>query len=132
MNPAALAAHIANVTGQDHRAAGSHDRAVPRRCPHCHALTLVGLDAEVAALSVRVDPGSLTVRDEATALLTGRRTFVLRPHRDRWVIRHRDRWAIAGHPAGTVHVVAEHHCGAVLAPPPTPARQEAATDVIPF
>ena len=127
-----LAAHIAATTGQDHRTPGGADRAVAQRCPRCHVLTLVGLDAEVAALSVRIDPGALTVRDEATALLSGRRTFALHRRADRWVIRHRDRWAIAGHPPGAAHVTAEHRCGAVLQPPPTVDRQEPASDRIPF
>lgn len=118
--------------GLDPDSARGRDRATPKRCPRCRAHILVGLDSDVAALSAAVDPGPLTIRDEATALLAGRRTYRLAAHGRRLVLRYRDRWQITGQPPGTVHVVAEHRCGAVLAPPPAADRQEPASGPAPY
>lgn len=126
----AVAAIINTRTGQDHQTAGASDRARWQRCPDCRAWTLVGLDDHVAAITVRVDPGPLTIRDEARVLLAGRGTYTLRPVGHRLVIRHRDRWQIAGRPAGVDHVVAAHSCADYHPAPPPP--RPAADEGIPF
>lgn len=109
----AVAAAIRRA-GQDPDSAHGRDRATARHCPRCSAPTLVGLDAEVAAMSVTVDPWPLTIRDEATALLTGRPTYRVTESGGRLRIRHRDHWQILGTPPTTVHVVAAHRCGQPL------------------
>ena len=113
-------AHIINTaTGLDVDTPTGRDAASVRRCPRCRALTLVGLDDTIAARPATVDPSALTRSDEAAALLSGRATYHLRrdPARNRWLIRSRDRWQIAGRPADTTLVVAEHACGQPLGAP---------------
>lgn len=48
-----------------------------RLCPHCRAPILAGLDADICALSVRVDMTPINEMGEAIALLAGRRTYDL-------------------------------------------------------
>lgn len=74
-----------------------------------------GLDADRAAVAVKVDPRPLAPAGELAALLSGRATFAFRwlAGVGRYEIDMRDPWAIAGNPPGTqrnVDVVAEHRC----------------------
>lgn len=93
------------------------------RVHSCHAPILAGLDADVAALSVAVDPYPLTPLGEVEALRDSRRTYDLRQMR----LDRRDHWTIPGHPPSPRHpVVAEHRCGHPIpddwkAPPAPPA-----------
>lgn len=48
-----------------------------RTCPRCQATVLAGLDADAAAIPVRLDPTALTEIGEAVALLQGRATYDL-------------------------------------------------------
>lgn len=94
--------------------------ARPRKCRHCKAPVLAGLDDELCGFPTTVDPTPLSPIGEALALLAGRTTYRLDKDQQLW---RRDRWQIAGQPAGTVDrlfphdVVASHSCGA----PPLPS-----------
>jgi len=59
-----------------------------RRCTKCAAITLRGLDGDVAALPARVDPEPISADGELAALLTGRRTYTLRTDGDRLQLDH--------------------------------------------
>lgn len=90
-----------------------------RRCPTCKASVLVGLNDDLAAFQVVVDPTPLTPIGEALALLAGRPTLHLHTdHTHRRYLARRDRWHIKGQPAGSIDrlypfdVVAEHVCNA--------------------
>lgn len=99
------------------------NRRASIRVHSCHAPILAGLDADVAALSVAVDPYPLTPLGEVEALRDSRRTYDLRQMR----LDRRDHWTIPGHPPSPRHpVVAEHRCGHPIpddwkAPPTPPA-----------
>lgn len=102
---------------------GAHRRASIRVC-RCHAPILAGLDGEVAAFSVAVDPYALTPAGEVEALRQSRRTYDL----DQMRLSQRDRWTIPGRPPTPARpVVAEHRCGHPIPddwkapPPPRPA-----------
>lgn len=107
---------------------GTHRRA-SIRVHSCHAPILAGLDANVAALSVAVDPYPLTPTGEVEALRDDRRTYVLlRGELDR-----RDAWTIPGHPPGPgCTVLAEHRCEARVPDdwkaPPAPAAAPPTTE----
>jgi len=118
--------------GLDPDSPRGRDKATPTRCPHCRHQVLVGLDSDTAGLTATVDPGPITASDEATALLTGRRTYRLLAYGRRLVIRDRSHWQITAQPPSTHHIVAEHRCRQQLAPPPTPARQEDDSDRPPY
>lgn len=84
----------------------------PDPCPRCGALTIICLDAPVAALPVRLDPVPLDLAGELAARLEGRATYMLTGH---WTLRvvqrdttnmHVQRWP----------VLATHTC-----PGPVPA-----------
>lgn len=86
---------------------GAHRRA-SIRVHSCHAPILAGLDADVAALSVAVDPYPLTPAGEVEALRDHRRTYDITDMR----LDRRDAWTIPGHPPSARHpVLAEHRCG---------------------
>jgi len=102
---------------------GANRKASIRVHPRCHQPILAGLDADVAALSVAVDPYPLTPAGEVWALQSGRRTYAL----SRGALERRDRWTIPGQtPSHRVTVLAEHRCGdpppADLRLPPAPPR----------
>lgn len=122
-------------TGQDPDSARGRDRATPATCRLCGAPTLVGLDADTAALPATVDPWPLTVRDEAAAWLSTppRRTYRLVADAGRLRIRARDRWQITGTPPTEVHVVAEHRCHQPLGDTsPLHPTQQPPTTGVPF
>lgn len=94
-------------------------RLVRRRCAHCQAIVLVGLDAAVAALPVVVDPEPITSsEDEEWARAAGRRSYALRRRGKSLRLQRRDQWMRARTPAGSQDtdgasgylVVAEHTC----------------------
>lgn len=103
----------------------------PRLARHrCGAWTLTGLDREVAALTVHVDPYALTPAGEVAALRDQRHTYRLY----RGALDIRDQWNIPGHPpTHDLPVLAEHRCGAPVpdgwrlppAPPAPPAPRKA-------
>ena len=104
---------------------GASRKARIRVHPRCHQPILAGLDADVAALSVAVDPYPLTPAGEVWALQSGRRTYAL----SRGALERRDRWSIPGRPPSPkLPVLAEHACDSPVppqhrAPPiPTPSR----------
>jgi hypothetical protein len=108
----------ATITTRTGQTTGAWDKAQATRCPACHAPILTGLDDTVAAFTAAADPNHLTPADELTALLTARHTYRLHTT-PRPALRRRDSWQIAGHPAGTVTVLAEHRCGQPLGTTPT-------------
>lgn len=113
----ALAQAINQRTGLDVDRAGGTNTARRQPCPRCHATTLVGLNDNIAAFTIRADPRLLTRSDEVTALLSGRATLHLRSVAGRPQLRRRDHHQILGHPADTTDVVAEHLCGVPLGRP---------------
>ena len=119
-------------TGLDVELPEARNSATFARCPKCRARILIGLDDEIAALPIRVDVDPVDRVGEARALLAGRRTAQLH-HRPRPVLRYRDHWQIAGRPADTVVVLAEHVCGQPLGHPiPTPTPTKESPDACPF
>lgn len=90
---------------------GTLRRAQTRECATCHALILTGLDDDIAAVAVRVDPNPLTPLGEALAHIDGLRTYSLQHEAGRLILNYRDHWRIAAWPAGTRgDVMAEHTC----------------------
>lgn len=90
--------------------AGRIRTARRRACPHCGRLTIVGLDDDTAARMVRTDLEPLDQASEYFALLRGLMTYTVELRNRRVYLHYRDRWRIAGNPADTVRVVAEHTC----------------------
>lgn len=112
--PAHVVEHLIAIGRMDRD--GISRRARPHACPNCHALTIVGLDHDRSALTVRADPSPLSPAGELIALLTGRPTYSLHPHGNRYEINPRSQWAITSTPAGTLtscDVVAAHQCHAL-------------------
>jgi hypothetical protein len=103
-----LVEHIKTTTG----AAPGARTARTRRCPDCHAHTLVGLDNDWAAMSARVDPAPLGYQGEALARLAGRATYALRRRGNTFRLARRDRWQIGARRnwPSPYDVVAEHAC----------------------
>lgn len=97
------------------------------RCRDCEELTLVGLDGDIAAIKVRVDPTPLNPLQEALCAIAGRRTssLTIGAARSKITIWDRDPLAI-GKPLSEP-VVPHHKCGArfpgFLYPKPTPPEQ---------
>lgn len=105
--------------------------ARPRR-HRCGAIVLVGLDADLCALTATVDPVPIDAAGELAATLTGRWTYLAERSGHRVQLVRRDRWNMRT-PAGVATVLAEHRCGLVLGDPiqSTPSAQEVA-DACPF
>ena len=103
---------------------GHTRRAQPRLCRRCDARVLIGLDADVAALPVTVDPTPLTPLGEALAQLEGRYTVELFPDARGHVMDTRTDTRILHRPADVAQVLPEHRCGTPLPPaltrPPDP------------
>lgn len=89
--------------------------ARPENCPRCKAPTLVGLDGERLAMTIRADPIALSAEGETTGLDIGRKTYTLtRTTSGRWQIDWRPSWRRSHMPAtvGALYdVVATHFCG---------------------
>lgn len=90
-------------------------RARLRTCHDCGHLVVTGLDHDRTALRATVDLAPLNPAGELTALLAGRRTYVLGFTGSAYCIDIRWPESIAAKPAGTFpncDVVAEHKCHA--------------------
>lgn len=120
----------ASIEARSAQTDGHRDRGNLTRCPRCRARVIRALDDSVAAMTAVADLGRLSRADELAALLTGRDTYAVTTA-PRLTLRRRDRWQIAGQPADTLVVVAEHRCGHPLGQPPapSPADDRSATDV---
>lgn len=95
---------------------GVHRAARSRTCGRCQRPVFVGLDADAAAISVRVDARPLSAGGEVEALMSGRRTYALTwvAGRARYEINPREALDIAAFPPGSVagsDVVSAHQCG---------------------
>lgn len=84
-----------------------------RLCKHCGAPILRGLDADIAALKVDIDPTPITETGEALALLQGRGTYELHRSRHGPTICHRAEWNISAPRRRPVYPA--HRCGQGLA-----------------
>lgn len=107
------------------RARGDATRAATiHACGKCNAPILVGLDADICALLVRVDPTPLDEIGEAMALLDNRATYDFAKGQGRKELWPRDLYQIRAprrHP-----VFPEHKCGQPLPAAPSesaPARK---------
>lgn len=81
------------------------------RCGTCEELILAGMDGDIAAPQVRVDPTPLTPLQEGLCAIAGRRTASLEiVGRSKITIHDRDPYAI-GRPFQQP-VVPHHRCGA--------------------
>lgn len=97
----------------------------PRACRTCHAPVIAAIEDETAgATRVEVHPAFLTPLGELQAASTGVPTFEFTNQGMHW----RDPHRIAGHPAHTVPVMAEHSCHAPIfdhGPNPVPPKRTA-------
>jgi len=81
-------------------------RPIPVICK-CKRVILTALDADMYAITARLDPYALTPEGEVWALKSGRATYLL----DRSGIHRRTRWNIPGRPPAVDRVVlAWHEC----------------------
>lgn len=87
-------------------------RGIFRHCTKCKQIIVVGLDADVAAWKVEVDPTPLNAKQELACHLVGRRTWSL-------TVRNRSLEIDVREPANArppehepFHVVPRHQCGA--------------------
>lgn len=97
-------------------------RAATTYCRRCGADVLTGLDADIAAETVHLDPSTLNDQDEIRALLAERDTYEVTTQGDAGLrIDRRDLARIQARPAGptgdcdqrrTVHTT--HTCGRIL------------------
>ena len=87
-----------------------------RTCSGCGAKVLHGDDADVCGIPTTVDSQPVDNVGEFLAVVTGRRTYTLRPTRSRGSHgRELDERTAAAIKAGARHpVVAEHRCGQPL------------------
>lgn len=98
---------------------GISRRAHARLCRACGAVTMAGLDHDIVAVPVRVDPVPLTPIGEVQVLLTGRRTYDLEYTSRGYRLDPRFAEHITRSPAGSVpgrDVVGEHRCGSPAGP----------------
>lgn len=105
MNPTLARELQRNAARGNSRAAGTY------ACPGCRAVILRGLDADVAALTVTVDPAPLTLLGEVLALARGRTTYDLTRRGGRYELDPRNPSHIKKRPASEFHVAPEHKCG---------------------
>jgi hypothetical protein len=108
---------MSGIPGWLKRTRGDATRAVqPRVCPRCLSLILVGLDADVAALTAHTDPDPIDTAGEVLALLAGRTTYDLAPRPGgRRQLDYRAVWNIKAQ--RRYPVLVSHSCGR---PIPTP------------
>lgn len=97
-----LLEYIETTTG---RAQGGRRKVRRERCPRCRAIVLAGLDEDVLALDVKVDPSPLTDLGAVVAHLAGREVCSL----IRGELHVRDQYSILDDraPALAVHVCDE-------------------------
>ena len=83
-----------------------------QRCTTCQELTIHGMDADLCAGMVTVDPTPLTPQQEHWCALQGRPTYSLDIDADRKIkINDRIHYSLAKpHPRGNP-IVPTHHCG---------------------
>ncbi|GAA1994241.1 hypothetical protein GCM10009799_20420 [Nocardiopsis rhodophaea] len=79
-----------------------------RICRKCKEPVLVGVDADMCALTVQIDPTPITEVGEAVALMEGRGTYDLLAGKGRREIHHRAEWNIRAARRGPVF--AAHRC----------------------
>jgi hypothetical protein len=105
---------LAKQLGGVHRSAGL------RLCNRCGAPILVGLDADVAALTAHTDPDPIDTAGEVLALLAGRTTYDLAPRAGgRRQLDYRAAWNIKAQ--RRYPVLVSHSCGRPIpTPPPQP------------
>jgi hypothetical protein len=105
-----------------------------RLCPKCRAPIITGLDADICAFTVRVDPTPLTPLGEAVAVLQGRTTYNLAGGPGRKELDPREAHHIEK--PRRYPVLAEHRCNrpldAFAAPAPKKERTVADDDTPPF
>lgn len=98
----------------------------------CRMATLTGLDRNMAALTIHVEPYPLSPAGEVAALRENRATYQIAP----WGLALRKPHHIRTHPAGTRTVLAEHRCGAPIPQdwkaPPKPRPRPAHNQEVPF
>lgn len=135
MKPGWLLRHL-EQTGRANTDSVSRDLTAGT-CPRCRAHVLRGLDGDICALALTVDPDPVSRVGEALALITDRRTANVTRSNGRWRLHHRDPWRIRGPRFGLV--LAEHRCSAPLpladptGPDPTrPASAAPASEECPF
>lgn len=114
------------------RAGEAWRAAALRLCTRCRKPIIVGLDADVCALTAKCDPTPLTQFGEAVALTQGRITYDLMSGNRRKELEPRNAEMIRRprrHP-----VLAEHRCGQSLAAfaQALPERKRDLNDVPPF
>lgn len=80
-----------------------------KRCPRCNELTVQGLDADVAAFTVTVDPTPIQPNQEGWCVINGRNTYGVEVIGKKVIINYRDPYAI-GLPSH-YRIVPEHVCG---------------------
>jgi hypothetical protein len=83
-----------------------------RLCKKCGSPVLVGLDADIAALKVEIDPTPINAVGEAVALLAGRGTYELHAARGARQIHCREEWNVRA--PRTRPVFPGHRCGQPL------------------
>lgn len=91
-----------------------------RLCPRCHAPIIVGLDADMCALTAHADPTPINETGEALAQLTERRTYDYTKTLGAPRLEYRAEWNITA--PRRYPVLAEHRCGQTL-----PADKQEAT-----
>lgn len=86
------------------------------RCPRCQELTLTGIDGDVAAATVTVDPTPITTQQEHACLTIRRGTYNLTKRGRSYDIHDRDSDHLYGPipvpPKPLEIIVPEHRCGA--------------------
>lgn len=110
---------------------GGFRKAHWKRCRHCDELTIVGIDGDMCAFRVEVDPTRITPREEAWCALQGRKTASLEIVGKAITIWARDPLDIATpsrQPIVPHHVCGQRYAGFILKP--TKQRQE--SEVPPF
>jgi len=85
------------------------------RCHHCNQITLTGINDDICAWTITVDPTPLTPQQELECLLSLRDTASATPHGKTYDLHHRDADMISDYPAGGPNtygtVLPNHQCG---------------------
>jgi len=79
------------------------------RCRSCRRNLLQGLDEDLGAFQVSVDPKAVSLAGEAVAAILGLGTYMLRNSK----LYRRDPWQVAGGDPMFGTIVVEHRCGMV-------------------
>lgn len=106
------------------------------RCPDCQELTLHGMDADLCAGMVTVDPTPLSPQQEHACMIVGRPTFTIKPRGNSYELNDRRGAYLYGSrpPDHRTHtIIPAHKCGARF--PgfiPRPDKQETTSEKPPF